>query len=140
MAGARIGEPGMRTISRVDYDAIAHLYDGQPYRGKSVDPELVTFLARHGRSDRLSLLDIACGSGSQLVANRSIAPDARLVGLDRSFGMLGQARPKGTDIAWIQADAAMLPFRSERFDFISCQFGFHHLPDKAGMLREVFAV
>ena len=34
----------------------------------------------------------------------------------------------------------MLPFRSESFDFISCQFGFHHLPDKAGMVREVFTV
>jgi ubiquinone/menaquinone biosynthesis C-methylase UbiE len=129
----------MRTMSRVDYDAIAHLYDGQPYRGKTVDPELVTFLAQHDPSG-LSLLDIACGTGSQLVANRSIVPDARLVGLDRSLGMLGQAQRKGSQIAWVQAEGAMLPFRPESFDFISCQFGFHHLPDKAGMLRDVFAV
>jgi len=129
----------MRTMSRVDYDAIAHLYDGQPYRGKTVDPELVTFLAQHDPSG-LSLLDIACGTGSQLVANRSIVPDARLVGLDRSLGMLGHAQRKGSQIAWVQAEGAMLPFRPESFDFISCQFGFHHLPDKAGMLRDVFAV
>jgi len=25
----------------------------------------------------------------------------------------------------------MLPFQTESFDFITCQFGFHHLPDKA---------
>src|ERR1700722_8641651 len=130
----------MRIISRVDYDAIAHLYDGQPYRGKTVDPELVACLTQRASSDRLSLLDIACGTGSQLVANRSIVPDARLVGLDRSLGMLRQAAPKAPDIAWVQAEGAMLPFRSESFDFISCQFAFHHLPDKAGMLRDVFAV
>ena len=84
----------MRIISRVDYDAIAHLYDGQPYRGKTVDPELVTFMTQRASSDNLSLLDIACGTGSQLVANRSIVPDARMVGLDRSLGMLRQAGPK----------------------------------------------
>ena len=74
----------MRTTSRVNYDAIARLYDGQPYRRKTIDPELVTFIAQYASSDRLTLLDIACGTGSQLVANRPIVPDAWLVGLDRS--------------------------------------------------------
>ena len=128
----------MRTSSGVDYDAIAHLYDSQPYREKAVDPELVTFMAQRGCADRPSILDIACGTGNQLVANRSIMPNVRLVGLDRSFGMLRQARPKVRDIAWVQADGAMLPFPPDSFDFITCQFGFHHLPDKAGMLRAVF--
>jgi SAM-dependent methyltransferase len=128
----------MRTISRINYDAIANLYDGQPYRRKAIDPELMTFISQHTSLDRLSLLDIACGTGSQLVANRPIVPDARLVGLDRSFGMLVQARSKGSDIAWVQADGAELPFRASSFDFICCQFGFHHLPNKARMLGEVF--
>ena len=34
----------------------------------------------------------------------------------------------------------MLPFRPESFDFVSCQFGFHHVSDKTGMLHEVFRV
>ena len=108
----------------MDYDAIAHLYDGQPYRRKTLDPELVTFIAQHASPDRLSLLDIACGTGSQLVANRPILADARLVGLDRSFGMLAQARSKVSGIAWVRADGAKLPFQAESFDFISCQFAF----------------
>jgi ubiquinone/menaquinone biosynthesis C-methylase UbiE len=130
----------MRTTSRVDYDVIAQLYDGQPHRRKTVDPELVTFIAQHASPDRLSLLDIACGTGSQLVANRPIVRDARLVGLDRSFGMLAQARSKVTNIAGVRADGAKLPFRAESFDFICCQFGFHHLADKAGMLGQAFKV
>jgi ubiquinone/menaquinone biosynthesis C-methylase UbiE len=130
----------MRTTSRVNYDAIAHLYDGQPYRGKTIDPELVTFIAQHAAPDRLTLLDIACGTGNQLVANRPIVPRANLVGLDRSLGMLAQARSKGADISCVQADGAQLPFRAESFDFICCQFGFHHLPDKARTLREIFRI
>jgi ubiquinone/menaquinone biosynthesis C-methylase UbiE len=127
----------MRTTSRVNYDAIAHLYDGQPYRGKTIDPELVTFIAQHAAPDRLILLDIACGTGSPLVANRPIVPYASLVGLDQSLGMLAQARSKGADISCVQADVAQLPFRAESFDFICCQFGFHHLPYKARTLREI---
>jgi ubiquinone/menaquinone biosynthesis C-methylase UbiE len=88
----------------------------------------------------VSSIDIACGTGSQLVANRPIVPNARLVGLDRSFAMLAQARAKGLDITWVQAEGGELPFRAESFDFICCQFGFHHLPDKSGMLGEVFRV
>lgn len=130
----------MRTSLGVNYDAIAHLYDSQPYRGKTVDPELVAFTAQRASSDRLSILDIACGTGSQLAANRSIVPHARLVGLDRSPGMLHQAQRKEQGIVWVQADGAMLPFQPESFDFITCQFGFHHLPDKTGMFHEVFRV
>jgi ubiquinone/menaquinone biosynthesis C-methylase UbiE len=130
----------MRTSARVNYDAIAHLYDAQPYRKKAGDPELVTFVAQRASSDRLSVLDIACGTGSQLVADRSVVPDARLVGLDRSLGMLREASRKARDIAWVQADGALLPFKPDSLDFITCQFGFHHVPDKAGMLRAVYEV
>jgi SAM-dependent methyltransferase len=84
----------------------------------------------------LALLDIACGTGNQLIANRATMPDARLVGADRSLGMLDQARKKAPDIAWVQADSAALPFPDDSFDFVGCQFAFHHFRDKAGMLRE----
>jgi hypothetical protein len=36
----------IRATQRINYDAIAHLYDGQPFRGKTVDPELVAFMAQ----------------------------------------------------------------------------------------------
>jgi SAM-dependent methyltransferase len=130
----------MRTAARVNYDAIAHLYDSQPYRKKTVDPELVAFVAQRVSSDRLSILDVACGTGSQLVADRSVAPDARLVGLDRSLGMLRLASRKARDISWVQAEGGMLPFKPDSFDFMTCQFGFHHLPDKTGMLRATYEI
>jgi ubiquinone/menaquinone biosynthesis C-methylase UbiE len=122
--------------SRVDYDAIAELYDTQPYREKSADPELATFLAARRTSNNLALLDIACGTGNQLVANRAIASGCRMVGIDGSFGMLRQAKPKSPDIGWVLGDAAMLPFAPQSFDFVSCQYAFHHFHDKAGMIRE----
>jgi ubiquinone/menaquinone biosynthesis C-methylase UbiE len=125
---------------RVHYDAIAHLYDRQPYRGKTIDPELLAFVALRAPLAGLSMLDVGCGTGNQVVANRPVVPHARLVGMDRSLGMLRQAQPKAPDLPWIQADSDTLPFRMQSFDFITCQYAFHHMQDKAGMLREVFRV
>jgi ubiquinone/menaquinone biosynthesis C-methylase UbiE len=130
----------MQRSSRVDYDAIADRYDATPHREKSVDPELAAFVVARASSGLLSLLDIACGTGNQLVANRAAAPLARLVGLDGSLGMLRQARSKSRDIGWVHGDSAAVPFASGSFDFVSCQYAFHHFRDKAAMLHEAFRV
>jgi ubiquinone/menaquinone biosynthesis C-methylase UbiE len=120
---------------RVDYDAIAHLYDAQPHRARAADPQLDKVASGRDAS-HLAVLDIGCGTGNQLIANREAWPPIRFVGLDRSFGMLRQARKKAADITWVAADAAALPFAATSFDFVCCQFAFHHIDDKPGMLRE----
>lgn len=89
---------------------------------------------------RLRLLDIGCGSGNQLVANLPQAPDGCLVGVDRYYGMLRQARPNSDAIRWIQADGAGLPLHDATFGLITNQYSFHHVADKPSMLREVFRV
>ena len=124
---------------RVNYDEIAHFYDTQPYRAREPDAELLAFAAERDAVGR-AILDIGCGTGNQLIANRSALPQAWYVGLDRSVGMLRQARRKAPDLAWVQADGAALPFAAASFDFVCSQFAFHHIDDKAGMLREVFCV
>jgi ubiquinone/menaquinone biosynthesis C-methylase UbiE len=134
------GEAVASGSPRANYDAIAALYDSGPARARTVDPEFLAFIEQRAPSDTLSLLDIGCGTGSQLVANRTAAPDARMVGVDRSLGMLRQACRKSRAIAWVQADAAALPLPALCFDFISCQFAFHHFQAKAGMLRDTFRV
>jgi ubiquinone/menaquinone biosynthesis C-methylase UbiE len=125
----------MQRSSRIDYDAIAELYDSTPHREKSADPELIAFLAGRRPAASLTLLDIAC-AGNQQIADRGLTPNAKFVGLDGSLGMLRQARRKMPDIAWVHGDSAALPFASGSFDFVSCQYAFHHFRDKAGMLRE----
>jgi hypothetical protein len=78
----------MRTSSRVDYDAIAHLYDSQPYRAKTHDPELEIFMVHRASNGPLSILDIACGT---IVATYRISlsePQHRRAGLaSRLMGM-----------------------------------------------------
>jgi SAM-dependent methyltransferase len=125
---------------RVDYDAVAELYDATPHRAKVADPELLSFIGERGSRRSISVLDVGCGTGNQLIANRGALTGAFMVGLDRCSGMLHQARVKAPEIAWVQADGSMVPFRAETFDFVSCQFALHHMPNKADMLRETYRV
>jgi len=83
----------------------------------------------------MTLFDIACGTGNQQIANRGLTPNAKSVGLDGSLGKLRRARHKMPDIAWVHGDSAALPVASGSFDFVSCQYAFHHFRDKADMLR-----
>jgi ubiquinone/menaquinone biosynthesis C-methylase UbiE len=100
----------------------------------------VAYIGQRTVAEVLSVLNIGCGTGNQLIADRSVALDARLVGLDRSVAMLRQAQRKASDIDWVQGDAARLPFRAGGFDFVTCQHMFHHLRHKAAMLDEVLRV
>jgi hypothetical protein len=67
----------MQRSTRVNYDAIAERYDSTPHREKSADPELIAFLAGRGRTATLTLLDIACGTGNQQIANWGLTPNAK---------------------------------------------------------------
>jgi SAM-dependent methyltransferase len=125
---------------RVNYDQIAHLYDSQPYRSREIDPEFLTFLRERPAQAAPAMLDIACGTGNQLISNRAAVPGCIAVGADRSLGMLRQAIAKTREIGWLRADSAALPFAADSFDFVCCQFAFHHFRDKAEMLRETYRV
>ena len=72
-----------RAGQRVDYDRIAHLYD-EPLRDYDPDADLAEYLLKHcppGASG-LDVLDMGCGTGKQLAANREKYPDTAMVGLD----------------------------------------------------------
>lgn len=130
---------GSKPPPRVDYDDIAHLYDSLPYRDKEVDPAFLEFL-NTADGNPLSVLDMGCGTGNQLVANRPHMSQGRMVGMDLFRGMLRQATPKADTIHWIQANSTLPPFADGSFDFITNQYSFHHVHDKPGMLQSVFRI
>jgi len=82
----------------------------------------------------LSVLDVGCGPGRLApgVAERG----AEYVGLDRSPGLLREARARGAARV-LQADATTLPFADGTFDRVVALSVLYHVPDWPVALREM---
>jgi SAM-dependent methyltransferase len=134
-------ESAAKRPPRVDYDRIAHLYD-EAQRDHDVDANLVAFFGdRPDLSPALArILDVGCGTGKQLMANRVRFRETLAVGLDPFIGMLRIARTRRPDIAWVRGDGSEMPLRSGSVDYCCNQFSYQHIRDKDGFVREVSRV
>lgn len=126
---------------RIDYDRIAHLYD-EPGRDHVVDANLLSFLEERGKAGGagVRIIDIGCGTGTQLASDRAYMPAARLVGIDRFHAMLRIARKRCPSAEWIQADGAELPLASASVDYATSQFSYPHVRRTPELLLDVFRV
>ncbi len=96
------------------------------------------------RPEMKDLLDVACGTGDVSLALRKKAPQARIVGLDFSPGMLELAREKalrtGARLELVEASAEELPFAGDGFDLVTIAFGIRNVVDRRKALGEFFRV
>jgi ubiquinone/menaquinone biosynthesis C-methylase UbiE len=131
----------MTPPQRLNYDEIAAHYD-EAFRDYAPDPHLIAFLAERPDLDPtpIRVLDVGCGTGKQLAADRHRLPSLPLVGLDLFRGMLHQAQKRGVGIHWVQGDGARQPFPAATFDYATNQFSYHHAVDKVGVFAEVYRV
>src|SRR5690348_4161782 len=72
------------------------------------------------------VIDVGAGVGALWRDVRSAFPDASVVGLDRSAGMLRLAPP---EMPRLIADARTLPVAPESVDVVLCLFMLFHLDD-----------
>jgi SAM-dependent methyltransferase len=125
---------------RVNYDDIATRYDDRR-RDCAADERLAAFLAEGQMSpDTARVLDVGCGTGKQLAANRTRYPRLRLTGVDASHGMLRVAAARDATVCWLQGDAQALPLQPAAFDYVTNQFSYPHIADKRRFAGEIFRV
>jgi ubiquinone/menaquinone biosynthesis C-methylase UbiE len=122
---------------RVNYDTIAHLYD-EPIRDHVVDENLARFLVTCPPNFPVRILDMGCGTGKQLAANRPHFPGVGMVGMDLFAGMLRQAQRRGQGVAWVQADNMAAPFAVGSFHYITNQFSYPHVQNKSRFFAETY--
>jgi len=81
------------------------------------------------------ILDVGTGTGALIPDILSLAPAARVVGIDRAFGML--ARAMGARILLVTMDAMTLGIRAGTFDVAVVAFVLFHVPDPPSALAEL---
>lgn len=90
------------------------------------------------------ILDVGCGTG--LFARRLAEefPQASVVGLDLSEGMLAKAAVNCASVAdrveLVKGDSENLPFDDNSFDLVTCIHSFHHYPNQERVVREMYRV
>ena len=88
-------------------------------------------------------LDIATGTGFTALA---VAPQCRrVIGLDLTLGMVGEARrlahERGvSNVLFCLGDAEAVPFHDQAFEVVTCRFASHHFPHVARAFAEMARV
>ncbi len=122
-------DPSRMLAERYDRDAEVYRELWAPILRRAslrILPRLAPGVVRH-------VLDVGTGVGSLLPDLAGSFPGARIVGLDRSRGMLAHV-PRAFDR--VTMDAGALGFRTGSFDRVLMLFMLFHLPSPGDGLRE----
>lgn len=87
------------------------------------------------------ILDVACGTGilTRCIVDR-VGANGSVVGLDLNEGMLIVAGRKAPEIEWRLGQAEALPFDSNSFDAVVCQFGLMYFENQCAAIKEMMRV
>ena len=120
----------------IDYDKVSKVYD----QVREGNPEMVLQLLEEvSLTDASLVLDVGCGTGNNTILLSS-SIDARVSGLDISFGMLQKAYEKRSKVPLVQAPADNIPIASDSFDFVYMTEVLHHLPDIPMTFQEIHRI
>jgi len=141
LASRRRGHRPPALDPQAGYDLWAATYDADAPTNPVVTAERRTMEARLPSFQGRVVLDLACGTGHY--ALRAAQAGARLtVGVDRSAGMLRQARSKAASlpVALVQADQSRLPLASHAFEVVVHALGAGYAPDLRPLVAELARV
>lgn len=97
-------------------------------------------LADFTASPGMRVLDLGTGVGAMAAVLARRHPGIDLWGLDVMAPQLQQARALHPVARYVQADAARMPFPDASFDRVHGSWVLEHIPDVAGVLREVHRI
>lgn len=102
-------------------------------------PPAAALVQNLGLTGRCVVADVGAGTGALISAVRSAAPDARVVALDASAGMLRLARTR-RGAAAVHANALALPLADATADAVILAYVLFHLTDPPRALAEAARV
>jgi ubiquinone/menaquinone biosynthesis C-methylase UbiE len=122
-----------------EYSRLAPIYDRR--WANYIERSIKATISRLAISHNSNILDFGCGTGALLQSLLSLAPDAKLTGLDFSPEMLDIAKAKLKDSAELLLGSAdHLPFAEESFDLVISTSAFHYFPNPLQVMTEATRV
>ena len=123
------------------FDRWSAVYDRPRFQNTTYRPVHDAVLARLTGTQPEVVLDLGCGTGQLTQRLTEQFPDAEVVGIDYSVGMLDEASDRvGIRADLVRADTQYLPLRSASADVVVCTESFHWYEDQRRALAEIAAV
>ncbi|HET7384183.1 MAG TPA: methyltransferase domain-containing protein [Pseudolabrys sp.] len=121
-----------RSFERQRHDNLATTYHDffTPVTALAIKPLLQAVQVHAGSH----LLDVATGPGS--LASEAIEIGVQTVGVDLSPGMIELAKKTYPGIEFRAAEVEHLPFGTQSFDAVVCNFGLGHFPNPEASVAE----
>ena len=133
-----------KQIDAASYDDIAAEFDRLTERFSTPIAMRMIELAQLKPSD--CILDVGTGTGLVALRVARLLAGGRVIGIDHSRGMIGQACAKtsrlglGEVVAFRQMDAERLEFPDQSFDVVLSLYALFHFPDPLRALGEMHRV
>ncbi len=86
------------------------------------------------------IVDIGCGTGRLLRRMHATWPEATLVGVDSSQGMVTRAHQLTPNATIYLASAEHLPLEDDSVDLVTSTISFHHWSDQVQGVSEIYRV
>ena len=87
------------------------------------------------------LLDVSCGTGTLArTIHLETGLTGTVIGLDSSEKMLESARRQSRHIEWQLGDATAMPFETNQFDRVMCQFALMFTANRVATIKEMLWV
>jgi len=120
-----IDQNAFRDFERNAYDRLADTYHA--FFASVTEDAAEPLLAAAKVSERMRVLDVACGSG--VVAMHAARRGALVTGVDLAPRMVDLASRLNPGCTFREASVDSLPFDAGAFDAVVCAFGIGHFPD-----------
>ncbi len=126
--------PGSFDVAAKDYDVLTGLNPGY-HRALRTSAQALG-LPRRGAG--LRVLDLGCGTGASTAALLDVAPEARIVAVDASAGMLARARAKRwpDTVTFVRSRVEDLDVHGP-FDAVFAAYLVRNLPDPDTTLKSI---
>lgn len=122
------------------FDRWSASYDRPAFQAATYRPIHDAMLRRIGGDSPSRVLDLGCGTGQLTRRLTDEYPDADVIGLDYSSGMLANAHDRAPHAHLIHGDAGQLPLADSSIDVVCCSESFHWYPDQRRAAEDVARV
>ncbi|MFO7530769.1 MAG: malonyl-ACP O-methyltransferase BioC [Marinobacter sp.] len=110
--------PAAKSDIAREFGKASDTYDQASRLQRLMGEAMLARLAQQNVAPR-TILDLGCGTGWFTRELQKRFPEAQIIGVDLSPGMIEKARSSSPEsIEWLTADAESLPFTSDTFDLI----------------------